>query len=717
MGDIKMADFSGYVTKAGLKCADGRTIMPDAFQHQDKVTVPLVWRHASEDLRHILGHVILENRDDGVYGYAFFNDAPEAKHAKTLVSHGDINSLSIFANQLKERSKQVFHGTIREVSLVLAGANPGALIDQIRIAHSDGFVESLDDEAIITTGLELEVISHEDTEEKAGDKSDPKEEKELPSTDDSSESNEDETDSSDEDAASDAEASEDESDDSDDSDDAVAHEASNELAEVLSTLSEEQQEAVNYVVGRALESNIRGTVEHSDIDADGVTHSTEDNLSDDDSNTEDTLNHQEGSDNMTRNVFDQDSNRAEGAVLSHDQFATIIGDVKKHDGSLKDAILAHADEYGITDINLLFPDAKAMANSPELHARRMEWVSKVLGGTKHTPFAKVKSIVADITADEARAKGYIKGKMKKDEVIQLMKRTTGPTTIYKKQRLDRDDMLDITDMDVVAFLKAEIRLMLEEEIARAILVGDGRSASSEDKIKDPSGSLDGTGIRSILHDDDFYAVKQTLDANVAPKDAVKGIVRARAKYRGTGKPTLFISDNFLTDIMLEEDKFGRALYETEQSLQDKLRVKEIVTVDLFDEHEDLFAIMVNLNDYSIGANKGGELTSFEDFDIDYNQHKYLQETRLSGGLTKPFSAVVILRSEGTLAAPAAPSFNGATNTITIPSVTGVVYQIDEVGVVGDEVITEDTEVVAVPDEGYYFAPNSTRTWFYTYTAV
>lgn len=698
MVDKTNADFSGYVTKAGLKCADGRTIMPEAFMHQDQVTVPLVWRHASDDAKNILGHVLLENRDDGVYGYAFFNGSAEAKHAKELVNHKDLNSLSIYANQLKERGKQVFHGMIREVSLVLAGANPGALIDQIRIAHGDGDIETLEDEAVITTGIELE---HENTDEEPSDSDDPESSDEPAETEDAD--------------AEDAEASE-----NSDSDDAeVAHAADNAtIGDVLATLDEEQMNAVNFVVGQALKKNfVENTAEHSDNDDDDVTHSSDDNTSDD-SNSEDTLNHQEGSDTMTRNVFDdQNGSAIEGTVLTHDQFAAIIGDVKKHDGSFRESVIAHAGEYGITDINLLFPDAKALENSPELHSRRMEWVSKVLGGTKHTPFAKVKSVVFDVTADEARAKGYIKGSLKKDEVIKLMRRTTGPTTVYKKQKLDRDDILDITDMDIVAFLKAEIRLMLEEEIARAILVGDGRDDLSEDKIKDPAGSVEGTGIRSILNDHDFYAVKHQLAANVAPKDAVKGLVRARSKYRGSGKPTLFISDNFLTDIMLEEDKFGRPLYETEQSLSDKLRVKEIVTVDLFDDHVDLLAIMVNLQDYSIGANKGGELTNFEDFDIDYNQHKYLQETRISGGLTKPFSAVVIKRNQGTEAIPAAPSFNGTTNTITIPTVTGIVYQANDVTVTGDVVITEDTTVEAVADEGYYIPAGTTTTWSYTYTAA
>jgi hypothetical protein len=345
-------------------------------------------------------------------------------------------------------------------------------------------------------------------------------------------------------------------------------------------------------------------------------------------------------------------------------------------------------------------------------SRRMEWVAKVLDGTKHSPFAKVKSLWADITADEARAKGYVKGNRKVEEVIKLLRRSTGPATIYKKQKLDRDDLLDITDFDVVNWLWAEINLMLMEELARAILVGDGRSSLSDDKIKDPEGAIDGTGIRSILHDDDLYSVKVQLAANVSPKDAVKGLVRARSKYRGTGKPTLFISDSYLTDIMLEEDKFGRALYETEQALADKLRVGDIVTVDLFDDTDDLFAIMVSLSDYTIGSNAGGQLTRFDDFDIDFNQYKYLLETRLSGGLTKLFSAVVVTRATGTLATATAPSFDGSTDTITIPSATGVEYTIDDEVVTGNKHITGPTEVVAQPEDGYYLASNTTRSWSY-----
>lgn len=713
------ADFSGYATKAGLKCTDGRTIMPDAFAHQDKQRVPLVWQHSHDTPTNVLGYAILEHRADGVYAYGFFNDTPEAKHTKTLVEHGDVVSLSIYANGLRERNKQVMHGQIQELSVVLSGANPGALIDQVRLAHGEGanrVLETLEDEAVIYTGLSLEhgslkndEVSHADGDDTEGGRT---------------------------------------------------------LVDVLDELTEEQMTAVNYVIEAALQEQADSkTVKHSDVDSTD-TESADDNQPADDSSTDapestDTpsdddpdaegtepnasqaedaeskddippadnpstdapeteghLAHQEGNTSMTRNVFDQagSSAAAEGNTLTHDQFSTILEDARKPGMSLKTSVLAHAAEYGIEDIAFLFPDAKAFSNNPELHARRMEWVAKVLDGTKHTPFAKVRSTFADLTAEEARAKGYVKGNKKVDEVIRLLRRSTGPATIYKKQRLDRDDVLDITDMDVVAFLKAEMRLMLEEEIARAILVGDGRSALSSDKVKDPEGALDGTGIRSILNDSDFYSVKHELTPNVAPKEAVKGLVRARAKYRGTGKPTLFVSDNFLTDIMLEEDKFGRPLYETEQSLRDKLRVESIVTVDLFDEYPSLLGIMVNLADYSIGANRGGELTSFEDFDIDFNQYKYLQETRLSGALTKAFSAVVVTRGMGTKATPAAPSFNGATNTITVPNTTGVVYTANGEPVsAGDLVITETTEIEAVADEGYYLPSNTTKSWTFTYT--
>lgn len=687
------ADFSGYATKVGLKCSDGRTIMRGAFAHQDKKTVPLVWQHAHDDPKNVLGHAVLEEREDGVYAHAYFNDTPEAKHAKTLVEHGDVVSLSIYANGLKEKSKQVFHGVIRELSLVLSGANPGALIDQVRIAHSDDFIETLDDEAIIYTGLELQ---HDDLQ-----------------TDDETVEHADT-------ASADAETEE-------------------PLGDILDSMSEKQKHAMNYVLEKALEEQAKELGDGKDTAAQHSANTESEDARSDDSNTDEgDLTHQEGTTSMTKNIFDQaEAGGGATKTLSHSDFADIMADAKKRGsfkealnealqhGNLKEEYLAHGwneagqtVDYGIEDIEFLFPESKLDSAGLQIYSRRQEWVKDVLDNVKKLPFAKVRTLVADITADEARAKGYMKGNKKKEEVIKLLRRSTGPATIYKKQKLDRDDVLDIgNDIDIVAWLKVEIRLMLEEELARAILVGDGRSDLSEDRIKDPEGALSGEGIRSILHDDPFYAIPATLAPNTSPKDMVKELVRARSKYRGSGKPTLFIDDAMLTDILLEEDKFGRPLYENEQSVADKLRVSKIVVVDVFSEYEDLVAIMVNLVDYSIGTNKGGELTSFEDFDIDFNQHKYLQETRLSGGLNKPLSAIVVKRATGTLVTPSAPSFNGATNTVTIPATAGVVVW-EGNGVTwapGDHVITETTEVAAAPDEGYYFPANTTRDWTFTYT--
>jgi len=677
MGD-QQPDFSGWATKNDLKCTDGRTIKAGAFKHMDKVTVPLVWMHQHKDPENILGHATLEDRAFGVYTYGFFNDSERGQHMKKAVQHGDIVSLSIYANNLTERAtrvgREVYHGDIKEVSLVTAGANPGAFIENVNMLHGDN-IHTLD-EAIIYTGLELE---HSDTFEMENDMGN-KEEETLEHAEVTAES----------------------------------------IKEVFEGLDDTEKAVVYFMLGDAVErakqeaAGSGSSAQHAEtvIDTDAVLAHVNDAI-------------KEGFEHMstTHNLFEQQGEVTTGGKLTHADFANLMTAAKKM-GTFKEAVealvhgdldtISHADTYGISDIETLFPDAKTIG-APEVYSRRMGWVPKVLGGTKHIPFSKVKSIVFDITEEEARAKGYIKGNQKKDEVVKLMKRTTGPTTIYKKQKLDRDDIIDIdiTDINVVAWLKAEIRMMLEEELARAILFGDGRSDLSEDKIKDPAGANSGDGIRSIINDADFYAIKADLAPNVSPKDAVKGIIRARSKYRGTGKPTMFISDAFLTDIMLEEDKFGRPLYETEKSLADKLRVDEIVTVDIIDDTENLFAILVNLQDYSIGTNKGGELTSFEDFDIDFNQHKYLMETRLSGALTKPFSAIVIRRALGTLATITNPSFDGATNTITVPTATGVIYTINDEPVTGNVVITQTTEVVAVPDEGYYFDYNVTREWTYT----
>lgn len=681
--------FSGWATKAGLKCSDGRVIMKGAFEHAaQEMTVPLVWQHGHNTPTNVLGKAVLEHRADGVYCHGYFNETDHGQAAKALVEHGDVKFLSIYANQLMEKmmgdTKQVLHGAIREVSLVLAGANPGAKIEWVGFQHSDGTVDDLDDVAIIHTGLEikLETLAHAEGDEET-------------------------------------------------------------VEDVYESLSDKQKGVVHYIIGAALEAAGDSKVKHSDTSeedaangeqSDGTatdaapangakpedsavdsapvdgTPSTDSST---DTNNEGDLAHKEGTD-MTRNVFEQNGTGSAtgGPTLSHDAMKGILESAQKS-GSFIEAAKEYALAHSITNLELMFPDAKNIGQNPEMIQRRTEWVAKVLDGVKKTPFVNVKTLMADITADEARAKGYAKGNQKVEEVLVLLARTTGPTTIYKKQGLDRDDLLDITEYDVVNWLWAEMRLMIEEEVARAILVGDGRSVLSPDKVKDPAGSVDGKGIRSILNDADLFSVKHELAANVSAKDAVKGLVRARSKYRGTGTPTLFISDDFLTDLMLEEDKFGRALYETQQALADKLRVKDIVTVDLFNEHDNLFAIMVSLQDYNIGTNAGGQLTRFEDFDIDFNKYKYLQETRLSGALVRPYSAIVVLRGEGTLAVATAPSFDGTTDTITIPTVTGVNYYINDEVVTGDVVIDGPTEVEAAPADGYYLASNTTRTWVYT----
>lgn len=679
------ADFSGYATRADIRCSDGRTITPDAFKHQDKIEVPLVWQHQHDSPMNILGRAVLEHRDAshpdgaGVYCYGFFNETEAGVTTKALVHNKDVKALSIYANGLVEKAKSVLHGAIREVSVVLSGANPGAFIDNIRIAHSDEDIETLEDQAIIYTGLEIEHTSDEDDET------------------------------------------------------VVKHEedSDNETRrQIYEGLSEKEKEVVHFMIGAALEQpeieddadkgvqHSDGETEESDKDAEVDTDKGDTDADKDDNNSEGDLNHQEGSTDMTRNAFDQTGGSMTGIDtskrLSHSDLEGIVAKAKRPGGSFKEAVLEHAATYGIDNIELLFPDAKAIESTPQFISRRMEWVSAVLNGTKHSPIAAVKTLLADITGPEARAKGYTKGGRKEEEVFGLLARSTRPATIYKKQKLDRDDLLDITDVNVVAWLKAEMRLMIEEELARAILVGDGRSAAHPDKVKDPMGAIDGVGIRSILHDDDLYSIKTELPSNVDSRSVVKGLVRAMDEYRGSGGATMFIGRSALTDIMLEEDRFGRPLYANRGELADKIGVSSIVTVDLFQEYDGLFAIIVSLSDYTVGSNRGGELTSFEDFDIDFNQYKYLQETRLSGGLTKPFSAIVVTRAAGTSVVPTAPSFDGETNTLTIPTQAGTTYSIDGVDQVdgAQVVLTEPTEVRAEADDTFYIPTGTTRSWYF-----
>ena len=577
-------DFSGWATRVGLKCSDGRTIMKDAFKNNDGQVVPLVWNHQHNDPNEILGHALLENRPEGVYAYCSFNDTESGNTAKLLVQHGDVNALSIYANQLKQNMSNVMHGNIREVSLVLAGANPGAFIDSV-IVHG----EESDEEAIIYTGEEL-VLEH------AGcGSSNTKKKKELEHASENNQTDETKKENS----------------------EMATENMNNEktVADVFNTLNEEQKTVVYAMIGQALE------------DA-GI---------DDEGDDED----------MKHNVFDNDY-KGNDDFLSHSQMETIIADAKRY-GSMKESFLAHAENYGIQNIDYLFPEAQSINTSPEFIKRETGWVSKVMNGVHHTPFSRIKSMFADITEDDARAKGYIKGKLKKEEVFSLLKRTTTPTTIYKKQKIDRDDVIDITDFDVIAWLKSEMRLMLDEELARAFLVGDGRLASSDDKINE-------TNIRPIWKDEDLYTIKAVIEApttatsDVKAKAFIKAIIKSRKDYKGSGNPTLFTTEDMLTDCLLIEDSNGRIIYESAEKLATTLRVKEIVTVPVMENLSrtdasgntlNLMAILVNLSDYNVGADKGGAINMFDDFDIDYNQQKYLIETRCSGALIKPYSAIAI----------------------------------------------------------------------------
>lgn len=657
-------DFSGYATKNDLVCSDGLTIKQDAFKHQDKMQVPLVWNHDHKNPENILGHAILENREDGVYVEAFFNETDTGKMAKEMVRHGDINAMSIWAGQLKKKAKDVVHGMIREVSLVVKGANPGALIDWVNLAHADGTYSELNDEAIIYTGLEF---FHADNE---GD---------------------------------------------DMADQATDQET---VADVIDSMDEKQKNVLYYMVGEALASG--DDVQHSDDEDEDDEDDDYEDDEDDEDDKDLEHSHKEGAD-VTRNLFDQtNKDKAQkGATLSHSQITTIFEDAEKM-GSLKESFLAHATEYGIENIDLLFPDAKTLQNTPELISRQMEWVSVVLNGVRKSPFSRVKTVHADITADEARAKGYVKGNYKKDEWFKLQKRVTTPTTVYKKQKLDRDDILDITDLDVVAFMKAEMRLMLNEEIARAILVGDGREIDDEDKVNEEH-------LRPIAHDDEFYNHKLTVTTNIGTKALIQKIIRERPKYKGSN-PAMFMTEELLMDMLLETDKLGRDLYPTVDVLARKLRVSAIHTVEVMEgvttDEGDLLAIMVNLNDYVLGSDRGGQMTMFDDFDIDYNQYKYLMETRISGALTKFKSAMTISRTGGIKVdvTNLEPAFDAGTGVVTIPSVTGVEYY--SVVVDGDDTLLsagaqpalnpgDELYVYAQPTEGYYLPHNTDEDWTFS----
>jgi hypothetical protein len=678
-------DFSGWATKAGLKCSDGLTIMPDAFKHQDTMTVPLVWQHGHKDLENVLGHAVLENRDEGVYCNAYFNSTKKGQLGKAMVAHKDITMLSIFANQLIQKGSQVFHGMIREVSLVLAGANPGAKIDFVAIAHSDGTVENLDDEAVIFTGIEFEHAEGTDN-------------------------------------ASDAGAS---------------------PQEIYNAMTEEQKNLVHFMVDAALSGK---NIEHSETDSENTNEdetddaSTDDESADDsntnDNNTsddtsddqsdEDDLSHQEG--NTIVNVFDKDKNDADSTakhhVLTHDAMVGILDQAKRPGQTLMSAVNAYALQHGVEDIETLFPDAKNITDRPEWVKRRTEWVAGVINGTRKTPFSRIKTMSADLTYEDARAKGYIKGNLKKEQFFGLQKRVTTPQTVYKKQKLDRDDIIDITDFDIVAWLKEEMRFMLEEEIARALLVGDGRAVDDEDKIKDPAGAAEGSGIRSILNDHELYVSRAYVnlgDADSNYNEAVEAILLARRYYKGSGQPTFYTTEENLTRMLLAKDGFQRRLYNSEQELATAMRVSSIVAVEVMEDHPDVFGIMVNLSDYTLGTDRGGQVAFFDDFDIDYNQYKYLIETRLSGALTKVKSALVVLRTEADSVeiTPTAPTFVEGTGVVTIPTQTGVTYKnsdTDATLTAGAQAALDPGEtlnVVAVTDATHHFSTEEEDEWAFT----
>lgn len=592
-----MYDFSGWATRNDIECTDKRVIRRDAFKDNDNKTVPLVWNHQHNYIDNVLGHALLKNMDNGVYAYCSFNDTASGKSAKEAVKHGDIECLSIYANELKQQGNDVIHGNIREVSLVLAGANPGAFIDTI-MSHSDDDTEEAlifhsDDEGLAMYKEDDEEESSEmDNEEKI------EEEEELSHADSS------ETDSE------------------------------KSVREVLDTLNKEQREVVIGLIGMALDEDQNDSSESQNTE------------------TKDTTSNEEDKD-MKHNIFDEAS---EGAELKHsvDEVNSAIKDGKRY-GSLKESFLQH----GITDIEYLFPDARNVTNTPQWIKRPDDWVAGVMSGVSKTPFSRIKSMFADITEDEARAKGYIKGKQKKEEVFSLLKRTTDPQTVYKKQKLDRDDVIDITDFDVVAWLKGEMRMMLDEEIARAILVGDGRLSSDDDKIKEDH-------IRPIWTDEDLFTIKTSIDVatyddeDKQAKQFIRAAIKARKDYRGSGNPVLYISEDMLTNMLLLTDNEGRDLYDSVDKLATKLRVSKIVSVPVFEgltregQSDDagktftLMGLIVNLRDYNVGADKGGAVNMFDDFDIDYNAQKYLIETRCSGALIKPYSAIAIELVDGAM---------------------------------------------------------------------
>lgn len=688
------ADFSGWATKPNVKCSDGKTIMPDAFGHQDQQQVPLVWQHGHTDPENVLGHAILEPKDGGVYAHCFFNTTPKAQHAKELVAHKDITNLSIWANKLVMQADRVLHGAIREVSLVLSGANPGAVIDNVSIRHSDGDIEVLDEEAIIYTGLEIDLEHGEDDdEEKEEDNSgEASDEDVLDQVKAIFESLTDDQKTSlstlvGEGGESSSEQSEEEGKELE-----VQHstELGNDpsIAEIYNSMNEQQKTVLEYIVAQAIEAATAGDLNHSEKGNEEMTH---------------------------QNIFEKKDAPKE-PTISHDDLNAIVADAARV-GSLRDAFNEYVVSHGIEDIDLLFPDAQNINTPPEFLKRRTEWVAVVLDNVKKSPFSRIKTMWADLTYAQARAKGYIKGNLKKEEFFRVARRVTQPTTIYKKQKLDRDDMIDITDFDVVTWLKGEMRIMLDEEIARAILVGDGRDPADEDKI-------DEDAIRPIATDDELYTTTVNVnidDASSSVQEVIDAIVKHRSSLRGTGMPTMFTTETYIAQMMLLKDTTGRDLYRSLDEIAAKLRVSSIVAVEVLEEYDDIVAVLVNLSDYTLGADKGGQVSMFDDFDIDYNQYKYLIETRASGALTKLKSALVVnkVASNVTLVTPTEPTFNANTGVITIPTQTGVTYKDFEDNVLSSGAQSaldpgEEFTVFAYPSSGSYeFNASDEDTWTFT----
>ena len=609
--EFKHPDFTGWATKTNLLCTDGVTIRQGAFKHNDQKRVPLVWDHDRKSSDNILGYAILSYNDDGVRTRCFFNDTERAQNAKIAVQHGDLNSLSIYANKLVKRGNDVLDGDIGEVSLVISGANSGAVIDYVSMNHSS-FNEFDDGEAIIYTNVAIELEHSAD--------SGTTEEEEMPEATDKGDIT---------------------------------------LEEAYANLSDEAKTLIDYFVNEAL---LAAGVEVDDDDEEidetekpeakpdgkaaekdetGADKEPEDPSKKDEE--EEVKHHQEGA--VIHNVFEgnQTPKEENHMSLTHSQVQTIVTDARDRGSRLSASVLSHADEYGITNIGVLFPEARSAEIYPELVKRRTEWVAEVLNGVKKSPFAAIKSLSADVTLETARAKGYIKGSMKKDEFFSLATRRTTPTTIYKKQKLDRDDILDITDFDVVIWIKAEMRIMLEEEIARAILIGDGRTTADTDKIKDPMSIADGVGVRSIMNDNDFYAYHYVIPSSATDDEIPDHLVLAMLEYEGKGSPTFYVGRRALADLTLLKDGDNRRLFPTRDNLRDAIGVGKIVDVDVFSAVPKLVGIITNLDDYTMGANKGGEINFFDDFDLDFNQEKYLLETRISGALTKHRSAIVVIR--------------------------------------------------------------------------